>query len=292
MRQTAKSLADIWLAGISGDSDETLVLDDVALAIDRGLAAARTRHPDVRVTDEDLVMYALARADGHDPFSPERTTDLLLACGLSRGDAAALRSFDTEIVPLITPALERLRLDRSRLDEAIQRLRVELFIGMSDGPPRIEKYRATGDLVGWLKVTATRLALRAQKQEKAGVGSDDDLFDRLPDARQNVELDVLRAKYKEPFREAFREAICGLGDRERTILRQHHADGLSIDALAPIHGVHRATVARWIVAAENAVLQRTRSRFRAILSASPAECESVMRLLKGELSMSLRWLAS
>jgi RNA polymerase sigma-70 factor (ECF subfamily) len=234
-------------------------------------------------------MYALARAETPQPFNGERTADLLLACGLSRGDAVALRTFDAEIAPRIVPSLEKLRIDRSRIDDVLQRLRVELFVGESDEPPRIAQYRGRGDLVGWLRVTAARIALRAEKRSRSD-SFDDDLAARLPDTQDNAELELLRTKYAGPFREAFREAIEALSTRERTLLRQHHGDGLSIDALAPIHGVHRATVARWIVGAERAVLERTRSRLRSLLAASPTECESVMRVLAGELSMSFRWL--
>jgi RNA polymerase sigma-70 factor (ECF subfamily) len=294
VEQTAESLADLWIDGISGRfegeaREPTPTAESIRSAIDEAFEAARSRHPAIRVSDEDLLMYALARAEAPQPFSGERTSDLLLACGLARGDAAALRSFDAEIAPRILPSLEKLRIDRSRIDDVLQRLRVDLFVGEGDEPPRIAQYRGRGDLVGWLRVTAARIALRAEKRPRSD-SLDEDLAARLPDTHENAELELLRTKYAGPFREAFREAIEALSTRERTLLRQHHADGLSIDALAPIHGVHRATVARWIVGAERNVLDRTRSRLRELLAASPNECESVMRALAGELSMSFRWL--
>ena len=290
----SEALAELWIEGVTARLDDPPPEStDVAHRLEQGFSSARARHPEISVSDEDLVMYALARTEATVPFDAARMADLLLACGLSRGDASALRTFDGEIVAKIRPALERLRLGRSEVDESIQRLRIDLFVGSGgeESSPRIAQYRGKGDLIGWLKVTATRLALRAQKREKQHLHADDALLDRLPDTGRDVELDILRAKYKVAFRDAFREALRNLADRDRTLIRQHHADRLSIDALAPIHGVHRATVARWIVAAERAVLDSTRARFRALLSASPAECESVMRLLGGELSMSLRWLA-
>jgi RNA polymerase sigma-70 factor (ECF subfamily) len=286
--QTDPQLGEAWLAGASPSEVPSASAQEIDATLRAAVAAARARHPDVRVSDEDLVLYARARVEGSDPPGPARLADFLLASGLDRGDPAALRIFDATVAPGILRSLEKLRIGRDRLEDVMQRLKEALFVGRER---KIAQYRGEGELAGWLRVTATRLALRAERADRS-VDRGDDFFERLPDRGADVELEVLRSKYAAVFRQAFRDAIASLGDRDRTLLRQHHADGMSIDALAPVHGVHRATVARWIAAAELSVLERTRARFRAELSASPAECESVMRLLRGELSVSLRWLAA
>ena len=64
-------------------------------------------------------------------------------------------------------------------------------------------------------------------------------------------------------------------------------DGLSIDQLAAFYRVHRATTARWIEAARQAVLDGTRKELIRRLQLSRSELDSVMRLIGSQLDVSL-----
>jgi RNA polymerase sigma-70 factor (ECF subfamily) len=88
-------------------------------------------------------------------------------------------------------------------------------------------------------------------------------------------------------RGAFATALADLPRRERTILRQYHVDGLSIDELARLHGIHRATSARWIAAARADLVQRVRGHLRAALSLDDRELDSVIGLVRSRLDLSL-----
>jgi RNA polymerase sigma-70 factor, ECF subfamily len=70
-------------------------------------------------------------------------------------------------------------------------------------------------------------------------------------------------------------------------LRQHALDGLSIDRLAALHKVHRATAARWVEAARTAALEHTRLALGRRLRVGPDELESVMRLVRSQLDITL-----
>jgi RNA polymerase sigma-70 factor (ECF subfamily) len=65
-------------------------------------------------------------------------------------------------------------------------------------------------------------------------------------------------------------------------------DGLSIDALGEIYGVHRATAARWIAKIREDLLARTREAFSARAKVGRAEFESLLRLARSQLDVSLR----
>ncbi|MFO0636492.1 MAG: hypothetical protein U0168_26990 [Nannocystaceae bacterium] len=63
-------------------------------------------------------------------------------------------------------------------------------------------------------------------------------------AEGDAALDVVRARYREPFVAALRAAVAGLDARGRTLLRLHYVDGLGIDRIAPLFGVHRSSIAQ------------------------------------------------
>jgi RNA polymerase sigma-70 factor (ECF subfamily) len=75
--------------------------------------------------------------------------------------------------------------------------------------------------------------------------------------------------------------------RDRVMLRQHFVDGLTIDELGPLYGVHRATAARWIASAKEDLMTRTRREFMARARLSPKEMASVMRMVQSRLEVTL-----
>ena len=76
-------------------------------------------------------------------------------------------------------------------------------------------------------------------------------------------------------------------NRERTLLKQQIVDGLGIDELGALYEVHRATAARWVAAAREKLLLRTRRAFMVRVRISSDECESIMRMVRSQLDVSL-----
>jgi RNA polymerase sigma-70 factor (ECF subfamily) len=64
-------------------------------------------------------------------------------------------------------------------------------------------------------------------------------------------------------------------------------DELSIDELATIYRVHRATCARWLSDAREQVRKQTRRRLLERLGTPAAELDSFMRYLDSDLELSL-----
>ena len=73
-------------------------------------------------------------------------------------------------------------------------------------------------------------------------------------ASGDLELDFLKQRYQQDFKEAFILALRGLTVRERNLLRQRFIYGLSLDELGALYRVNRATTARWVVQAREEVL--------------------------------------
>jgi len=216
-----------------------------------------------------------------------RVEDLWLACASGAGDASAIAAIEARYFPDIDAALGKMGLSADRIGEVKQGLRRLLFVGDGEGgAPRITEYRGTGDLRAWLRVTATRAALKLLRKENREAPTDDALLEARAQ-EDDPELSYMKAAYRAAFKAAFQEALDSLLPRERTYLKQQIVDGLSIDELGSLYQVHRATAARWVQAAREKLLTRTRRTFMLNARITSDECESIMRLVRSQLDVSL-----
>jgi RNA polymerase sigma-70 factor (ECF subfamily) len=67
----------------------------------------------------------------------------------------------------------------------------------------------------------------------------------------------------------------------------HLGERMSIDALGAIYSVDRATAARWLVAARQALVEKTKETLRARLQLSEGECDSLVGLVRSQLDVSI-----
>jgi RNA polymerase sigma-70 factor (ECF subfamily) len=104
---------------------------------------------------------------------------------------------------------------------------------------------------------------------------------------RDPEIEYLRATYREPFVRAFEDALAALSKDDRTILRLHYVDGANIGGIGTIYGVHRATVARWLVRIRTDVLAHTKERLTVRLGTDLDEAESVIGALAAEIDVTL-----
>ena len=115
--------------------------------------AGHAAWPQVTVLDDVIEKHVADRSE-EDAGLPEHDADVYLAIALANGNTDALRIFEDKLVPQIDQALRRLRLPAVTKDEVRQTVRMDLLVG--DGSPKIADYAGRGELVGWLRVTATR----------------------------------------------------------------------------------------------------------------------------------------
>jgi RNA polymerase sigma-70 factor (ECF subfamily) len=93
--------------------------------------------------------------------------------------------------------------------------------------------------------------------------------------------------YRAAFQAAFKEAIKDLSPRERTLLRQRFAFGLSAEEIGTIYRVSRMTAHRWLERARTRLLAGTRKRLKQRLAVDGTEFESIMRLIQSRLDVSI-----
>jgi RNA polymerase sigma-70 factor (ECF subfamily) len=84
-----------------------------------------------------------------------------------------------------------------------------------------------------------------------------------------------------------REAISTLDAEQRNLLRLHYLEGLTLDELAAFFGVHRATIARRVAEAREAVSDGMAERLKAALGLSAADLDSLLVLLRSQLEVSI-----
>ena len=78
-----------------------------------------------------------------------------------------------------------------------------------------------------------------------------------------------------------------LDARARNLLRLHHLGGATLEQLAAMYGVHRATAVRWLADARAALARGTRRRLTASLDVSPAELDSILAMIGSRLEASV-----
>jgi RNA polymerase sigma-70 factor (ECF subfamily) len=258
------------------------------------VARAAAAWPSVRVDSERFVRAIAERVPADRPFvdavAALQTDDLYLVCGCAAGEPGALAGFEALYGAVIERAVAAIGVsDHDRADLG-QIVRERLLVSAPGESPRIATFMASGSLAAWVRVVSIRetfrLLPRVGAARREAPTRDEELADlTAPD--DDPEIGYLKRQYRHEFKQAFQAAVAALDARARLLLRQHTLDGLSIDQLAALHGVHRATAARQVQAARNAVLSGTRRELRRRLQLSPDELASMMRLIQSKLDVSL-----
>ncbi len=283
----ARPLSDAFLAagGGGGIGDD---VPDLEAALTDAYARARAAWPDISSVDGARFSAWLGEHIAAEDIAKAKVEDLLAACACVNGDTRAIAAVEAKTFHDVEAALGKMGLSADRISEVKQGLRKLVFVGDGeDGHgPRIAEYRGTGDLRAWLRVTAMRAALKLIRKESREQPSDDAVLEARAGA-DDPELAYMKAAYRAAFREAFQDALDSLHAKERLLLKQQIVDGLGIDELGALYQVHRATAARWVASAREKLLGRTRRTFMLRARITSDECESIMRMVRSQLDVSL-----
>ena len=222
-----------------------------------------------------------------------RPADLYLACACAGGDPRAIATFDRDYMREVDIALARMRIGPPRLADVKQLVRQRLFVGGGTaGAPtsagKIAEYGGRGDLRRWVRSVAVRTCLNELRKGKREILVDDDhLIAQHAIAQDDPEVEYMKRTYSNEFKSAFSAALGQLGPREQTLLRYHHVDGLNIDEIGAIYRVHRVTAFRWIEKAKEQLVKGTLETLRLRLKLPPEELDSVLRMIRSQIHLSL-----
>lgn len=208
--------------------------------------------------------------------------ELVLAC--MRGDRAALATLDERLLHEAR-AVAHMHGTVSA-DEVVQTVRTKLLVSEQGKPSKIHQYTGRGPLAAWLRVIVVREyvdAIRKMRSDYKDVGAEETASAPTGDP----ELSFLRHEYHDEFARCFREALATLSVMDRNLLRFAVVDGLTIDEIAPLFSVHRATVARRLSRVKDDVFTVTRRLFAARVNLEARDLDSVMALLMSRADVSI-----
>jgi RNA polymerase sigma-70 factor, ECF subfamily len=222
-----------------------------------------------------------------------RPADLYLACACALRSPGAIAVFDRDYMREVDVALTRMRIGPPRLLDVKQLVRQRLFVGAASpgqpsGPGKITEYAGRGDLRRWVRSVAVRTCLNELRKGKREVLFDDDqLIAQHAIATDDPEIEYMKRTYAHEFRVAFGDALHQLGVREQTLLRYHHVDGLNIDEIGAIYRIHRVTAFRWLEKAKELLVRSTLEALRGRLKLPSNELDSVLRMIRSQIHLSL-----
>ena len=218
--------------------------------------------------------------------------DLYLACACARGVSGAIERFEQTFGGEIGRTARRFERRGLGADDLHQLLRNKLFAAQPGESPKIASYTGQGFLQNWVRVTTTRTFIDATRPQAdtPEIPIADELVAMLPGPGADPELELLKRQHLAHFKAAFAEAVGTLDASDRVVLRQHLVERLTIDQIGALYRLHRATAARRVVKAREALLAATRTALAARLGLSSGQLESVLALIASRMDASVERL--
>jgi RNA polymerase sigma-70 factor (ECF subfamily) len=166
-------------------------------------------------------------------------------------------------------------------DELAQLVRERLFT--PPDAPRLASYDGSSPLAAWLRAIAVRVASNARRGRPPEVTVSQ--VTPLSAAEDDPELTLLKLQYQAKFRAAFQAAVAALSPTERTMLRLHAVDGVSLASIGTMFHRDASTVSRWLEQVRRKLELQTREHL--LQSVAAHELDSVLRLARSQLSVGL-----
>lgn len=267
----ARLFAEKSQLDVEGDRLEALV------------AKGREAWPKIAIAPESFIEHLALHTKTMAALDAVHASDLYLACAAAQGDRAALAYFEEAFMARVPDYVLRVRVGRDVVDEVQQKLREQLLMAAGDRPPRIAEYSGKGALGGWVRVSAVRTALnhlRAAGPAAEGLGDEISLA-------ADPELAFVKEHAQALFTDAFTRVLGGLDANERTILRLHYLEGLTMDQLARLYKTPRSTIARRVAEARQQILVSTEALLRDERRLSPSSVASVIRQARSRLEVTM-----
>jgi len=247
--------------------------------------------PGVVIEPVELVGVLADKLAGDDPpvITAAGAAELYLALACARGDGTAIAAFERAYLDVVPQALAGMKLPAATVEDVRSIVRDKLLLADGDRAPRILDYAGRGRLRGLVQVTATRAAIDHIRQ----LDREAELPARELVGPTDVAMSLIKAQYRKAFAAGFARAVADAPRRDRNLLRLHFLGGVTLEQLAQMYNVHRATVVRWLAAAREAVFERTRDHVATTIGAPSEELDEMFDLVKSRVELSVeRLLAS
>lgn len=255
-------------------------MNDCAAAVYRVGCSAFSR---IQWSETDFAV-AWSRFGAEVPSEAAAMLDEYLRVACLARAPGSVETLEAQFIGPLRPVLERRCGDRQLVDDALQNLRQKLLLGDS---PRLETYQSTGHLRAWLQVVGVRVCQDLARQRGARWARESALKDDWPASTGALDARVEREELDGLFVEALREVIRSLPPRERYALRMHVLAGWNVTQIGEALGIHRASAARWIVAAKDKINASVRALLAERLELDKDELNRVLDLFSTQLNVRL-----
>lgn len=213
--------------------------------------------------------------------------DFFIVVGALQKDPKALRALEELHLAQLHLGLLRWTTEERALD-VVSSVREALVVGSKGHNPKLQSYAGTIPLSAWLRLVARRTLISAsRRQTPSFVDDSGGALEHIEDQRATPEHEVLIRRHRLHVQSAIESACADLSVSERDLLRWHLVDGLGIDAIAPMLGVHRATTARMIHRAKSLLRRTIRQELRAQLKIGESSLDSLLASLEDEIEFSI-----
>jgi RNA polymerase sigma-70 factor (ECF subfamily) len=273
----------------SGFSDgERPSAAELGAELERIWQEARAAWPEVSVAPLRFCETLVASSDSFAGLARLRANDLYLSCACLDGEPAALRIFDA-LIETVSTMLGKLGEDETLLADAKQHAR-QSVLPRGELAPALATYNGRGDLGGWLRIVMSREIIHDRKRAQRNAPLPGERQQLADDSGDDPEMAYLKKRYEHEFKEAFAAAILQLDDNDQRALRYAVIDQLTVDEIAKLERVHRATAARIVARARTRLAERTRDVLQQRLALDTVQVESVLRLVPSQIDVSVRRL--
>jgi RNA polymerase sigma-70 factor (ECF subfamily) len=251
---------------------------------------AQLAWPGVTLAFERFVAHAqqvgLDLETGTTPPDPANLADVFLACAAGQGDRVAIQVLEEQYIAAARVSVRRLDARPEFVDDVMQELRARLLLPPE---PRVLKYGGRGPLLAWIRVAATRIAIDALRAVRELVGHEPGDADALEQVDFGPEVQLLRVAYREAFQQAIAAAVAALSPQDRSLLRRHLIQHMTLEEMAAPYGVHPATVARRLMGLREQIADAVRNHLavRRRAQDGATSLESLAHAIRSELYISL-----
>lgn len=286
---TEPELAQAFTAAWSSSGEVTAEVRGRLVALCEAAHRALPELADA-LDDRELVTMLASRAPDRDlPAYLDRChpVELALAQAASRGHPAAIARLEEEHRAVIDAMCWRYASPAHSAADLRQILREKLYVAPPGARAKLAEYAGQGHLASWLRITAVRVFLDlGRRKDRARETPTAEGVLAMPDPA-DLSLEVIKAEYRVAVAQAMRDAAATLDLADRHLLHQHYVAGLSIDQLGVALGIHRATAARRVVRAREALVGTTRALLATRLSLTGDELDEVIGMVLSGLDVSI-----
>ncbi|HYQ28562.1 MAG TPA: sigma-70 family RNA polymerase sigma factor [Polyangiaceae bacterium] len=205
---------------------------------------------------------------------------LILACLARR--PGGLETLESEYITELAGRVRRICPQPDVVDDVLQMVREKLLLSTE---PSLAAYENRGYLRAWLTIVAARTALDVTRRGQARRTQLEQLDDKLLALSANPEAEYLGQEAQAAFRNALREAVRRLPEKQRFALKMQLVAGWSIDQIGRALSTHRATAARWLLSARERLERDVREQLVERLSLNEAEVRCLMGQMRSQLDV-------